>query len=228
MRSVWLAVCCVLLSAIPAWSQSQQDPENEKGFGLWLDQGVSTALAPNRSLDVEFYERFDQNMSNLYEYFVQGGPGFRVRPWLSVTPMYRYQRYPGSDTSYENRLLLNLTASVPSGRLRPSVRFLGEGRFPEGRVASARLRIRPGLDYTLPVRMARPPVVVINNEFFLVPGTNSFPAGGTYTQNRFQAGVRLPVTDSVSVRPYFLLQSVHPTTGWETNRALGISLALRF
>jgi hypothetical protein len=43
--------------------------------------------------------------------------------------------------------------------------------------------------------MARRPVLVVSNEFFIVPGTNSFAVGGSFTQNRFQVGVRLLITD---------------------------------
>jgi len=106
--------------------------------------------------------------------------------------------------------------------------MLTEGRFPENRVASARLRFRPGIDYTLPLRMARPPVVVASNEFFIVPGTNSFASGGSFTQNRFQAGIRLPMANSFSIRPYFMLQSVNRPTGWETNSIIGLSLGFKF
>jgi hypothetical protein len=49
--------------------------------------------------------------------------------------------------------------------------------------------------------MKRPPSLVLGNEFFFVPGTNSFTAGGRFTQNRFQVGVRLPITDSFSICP---------------------------
>jgi hypothetical protein len=68
---------------------------------------------------------------------------------------------------------------------------------------------------------------VVNNEFFVVPGTNSFASGGSYTQNRFQVGVRQPITDSFSMRIYFLLQSVNLPTGWDTNEIAGISIALK-
>ena len=81
-----------------------------------------------------------------------------------------------------------------------------------------------------PCRFARRgrPVVVVNNEFFIVPWNNPFANGGSsYTQNRFQIGVRLPVTDSFSIRPYYLLQSVNLPTGWDTNEIFGISLALK-
>jgi hypothetical protein len=222
--------CCIL--AVPARAQQQQepeDPENEKQIGLWLDQGISTGLSANKSLEVEFHERFDEGASNLYEYFAQGGVAFRVRPWFMLIPIYRYQRYPGNPTiAYENRLQLNLTLSTSRGPWRYNLRTLIEGRFPDNRPASARLRFRPGVDYTLPLRMARRPVLVVSNEFFIVPGNNPFANGGSsYTQNRFQVGILFPIADSFSVRPYYLLQSVNLPTGWDTNEILGISLVFK-
>jgi hypothetical protein len=224
-------LCCCLLT-VPARAQQQQppeDPEDEKQFGLWLDQGMTADLSANKSLVLEFYERFDEGASNLFEYFVQGGVAFRPSSWFTVIPIYRYQRFPGNPSQeYENRLQLNLTLSTSKGPWLPNLRTLIEGRFPEGRPASARLRFRPGVDYRLPVRLALRPTLVVNNEFFIVPGTNSFAAGGSFTQNRFQVGVRLRVSDSLSLRPYFMLQSVNLPTGWETNEIIGLSAAFRF
>jgi hypothetical protein len=75
--------------------------------------------------------------------------------------------------------------------------------------------------------MKRPPAVVVTNEFFVVPGTNSFDSGGSFTQNRFQVGIRLPLAGFASVRPYYMLQSVNRSTGWDTNGIIGLSLAFR-
>jgi len=222
-----LALFCVLPIAARAQQQLPEDPEDDKRFGLWLDQGVSAALWTNKSLEVEFHERFDEGAENLYEYFVQGGIAFRPKPWFMVLPIYRYQRYPVSATAYENRILLNFTLSRPQGTWRPNFRTLIEGRFPDNRSSSARLRFRPGIDYVLPLRTAWRPVLVVNNEFFLVPWENPYANGGSYTQNRFQIGVRLPITGSLAVRPYYLLQSVNLPLGWDTNEILGISLAYR-
>jgi len=230
-RSVLL--CAILYSfvlAVSARAQQQQpeDPEDEKKVGLWLDQAISNNLSGNKSLEVEIHERLDEGASNLFEYFVQGGVAFRMRPWLTVIPIYRYQRFPGNPAvAYENRLQLNVTVSTSRGPWRPNLRTLIEGRFPDNRTASARLRFRPGVDYTLPLPMQRRPVLVVSNEFFVVPGTNSFAAGGSFTQNRFQIGVRLPITDSLAIRPYYLLQSVNLPSGWETNEIVGISLAVK-
>jgi hypothetical protein len=225
---VLAALCCCVMSGQAKAQQTPEDPEDDKKLGLWLDQGISNDLTASKSLEIEYYERLDEVISNLYEYFVQGGVAFRVRPWLTVTPLYRYQRYPGNPTvTYENRLLLSATMSTSRGAWRPNLRTIVEGRFPDDRPASARFRFRPGVDYTLPLRMKRRPVLVVSNEFFIVPGTNSFAAGGSFTQNRFQVGVRLPITDSFSIRPYYLLQSVNLPTGWETNEIIGISLAIR-
>jgi hypothetical protein len=227
-----IAVLCSFLLLASARAQQQnepEDPENEKQIGLWLDQGISTGLSTNKSLDVEFHERFDEGASNLFEYFVQGGVAFRLRPWFTLIPIYRYQRFPGNPTlAYENRLQLNLTLSTSRGPWRPTLRTLIEGRFPDNRPASARLRFRPGVEYTLPLRVPRQPVLVVNNEFFIVAGNNPFANGGSsYTQNRFQVGVRLPIAESFSVRPYYLLQSVYLPSGWDTNEIFGISVAFR-
>ena len=227
-----IAVLCSCVLAVPARAQQQkepEDPENERQIGLWLDQGISTGLSANKSLDVEFHERFDEGASNLFEYFVQGGLAFRLRPWFTLIPIYRYQRFPGNPTIvYENRVQLNLTLSTSRGPWRPTLRTLIEGRFADNRPASARLRFRPGVEYTLPLRMPRRPVLIVSNEFFITAGNNPFANGGSsYTQNRFQVGVRLPIADSFSVRPYYLLQSVNLPSGWDKNEIFGISLAFR-
>jgi hypothetical protein len=226
-RLVMALCCCVLAVAARGQQQLPEDPEDDKRFGLWLDQGVSAALWKNKSLEIEFHERFDKGAENLYEYFVQGGIAFRPRPWFMVLPIYRYQRYPVSTTAYENRILLNLTFGRSQGTWRPNLRTLIEGRFPNDRPSSARLRFRPGIDYVLPFRRAWRPALIVNNEFFLVPWNSPYASGGSYTQNRFQVGVRLPITGSLAVRPYYLLQSVNLPAGWDTNEILGISLAYR-
>ena len=154
---------------------------------------------------------------------------FRPRQWLMVLPIYRYQRYPGDFTTpYEQRLLLNVSLTTKRGRWLPNLRTLTEGRLPANRIASARLRVRPGIEYTLPLRKTRNPVVVINNEFFIVLGANSFASNGNFTQNRFQAGLRVPITESASVRLYYMRQWVNPPTGWDSNNVIGLSIALKF
>src|SRR5262249_39104906 len=113
------------------------------------------------------------------------------------------------------------------GPWRGNLRILVAGRVPDDRPASARLRLRPGVDHTLPPRMTPRPVLVLSNEVFVVPGNNPFANRGSYTQNRFQVGIRLPVAASFSLRPYFLVQSVNLPTGWDTNEIFGISVAFR-
>jgi hypothetical protein len=223
-----VSICCALALPVSAQQQEPEDPEDEKQFGLWLDQGVSTPFSGGKSLEVEFHERLDENASNLFEYFVQGGIAFRPQSWLALIPIYRYARYPGNPSiTYENRLQFNTTLSQPKGPWRYTLRTLVEGRFPDDRPASARLRFRPGVEYTL-LRVKSRPILGVTNEFFLVPWTNPFANGGTaYTQNRFQVGVRLPVNSSFSFRPYWMLQSVNLPTGWETNEIFGLSLAFK-
>lgn len=220
---------CALSVAARAQQQEPEDPEDEKRIGLWLDQGISTPLSTSRSLEVEFHERLDEGASNLFEYFIQAGVAFRLRPWLTLIPIYRYQRFPGNPAiTYENRLQFNITLSTSRGPWRYNLRTLVEGRFPDDRPASARFRFRPGIDYTVPLRTTWRPTIVVNNEFFFVPWFNPFANGGSaYTQNRFQVGVRLPISSSLSVRPYYLLQSVNLPPGWDTNTIIGISFAYK-
>ena len=219
----------VLVTPVRAQQSKPEDPEDEKQIGLWLDQGISAGLSGNKSLEFEAHERFDENASNLLEYFFQAGVAFRPRQWLTLIPIYRYQRFPGNPAiTYENRLQFNATLSRSQGPWRYSLRTLVEGRFPDSRDASARLRFRPAIDYTLPFRTALRPVLVLSNEFFVVPWNNPFANGGTsYTQNRFQVGVRLPINDVVTVRPYYLLQSLNLPAGWDTNDIIGISLSFK-
>ena len=114
-----------------AATTAARDPEDDKQLGLWLDQGISTDLSANKSLDVEFHERFDEGASNLYEYFVQGGVAFRVRPWITLIPIYRYQRFPGNpNIAYENRLQFNATLSKSWGSWQPTLRTLSRDGFP--------------------------------------------------------------------------------------------------
>lgn len=210
---------CAMTSQARAQQRAPEDPEDDKKLGLWLDQGISSGLTPSKSLEIDFHERFDEVISNVYEYFVQAGVAFRVRPWLTVTPFYRYQRFPGNPAiAYENRLQLIATMSTSRGAWRPNLRTMVEGRFPDNRPSSARLRFRPGVEYTLPLHMKRRPVLVVSNEFFIVPGTNSFASGDNFTQNRFQVGVRLSFTDSFSIRPYYMLQSVNLPAGCGASR----------
>jgi hypothetical protein len=130
-------VLCYCLLTIPVMAQElpQQDPENERRLGLWFDQATSAGLSENKSLEFGFHQPLAEEASNLFEYFFQGGMAFRLRPWLMLLPIYRYQRYPGDTaTSHEDRLLLNLTLSTTRGRWRPVLRTLTEGRFPQNRV----------------------------------------------------------------------------------------------
>jgi len=68
----------------------------------------------------------------------------------------------------------------------------------------------------------------VSNEFFIVPWYNPFANGGSsFTQNRFQIGVRLPIADSFFVRPYYMLQSLNLPAGWDTKEVFGISLGVK-
>ena len=103
--TVLATLCCALAGQATAQQpQPPEDPEDEKQIGLWLDQGIVAGLSVSKSLELEFHERFDEGASNLFEYFLQGGVAFRLRPWIRVIPIYRYLRFPGNPSvACENR-----------------------------------------------------------------------------------------------------------------------------
>jgi hypothetical protein len=84
------------VSAVFAQAQQPkpEDPEDEKLFGLWLDQGVSVPFSGDKSLEIEFHERFDEGGSKLFEYFVQAGFAFRPRSWLTRFPFIGINGFP--------------------------------------------------------------------------------------------------------------------------------------
>jgi hypothetical protein len=225
MQSQIVLCCCLLSSALPA---QQQNSDNDRKTALWFDEEVSAALAPGRSLVFEFRQRQNNGETNPFTYSFQAGIAFVARPWLTVIPSYRYRRHPGNSSAHENRLLLNLTFSKSFGRWQPQLRTITEGRFQQNLGASARFRLRPGIDYNLPIRWPRPPVAIVNNEFFLVPDASSSGSGSSFSQNRFQVGIRFPIADSCYVLPYFLVRSAHNPTGWDTNPVFGLSIAFSF
>ena len=82
-----------------------------------------------------------------------------------------------------------------------------------------------------PCRFAwrRLPVLVVNNEFFIVPRSN--PVRQRWQQLHPEplpgGSAAVPSPDSFSVRPYYMVQSVNLPSGWDTNQIAGISLALK-
>jgi hypothetical protein len=123
--------CCLLTLVARAQQSEPEDPEDEKKIGLWLDQGISTPLTTSKSLEVEYYERLDEGGSNLFEHFIQAGVAFRPRSWLTLIPIYRYQRFPGNPAiTYENRLQFNVTLTTPRGPVAIQPTDLGRGTIP--------------------------------------------------------------------------------------------------
>jgi hypothetical protein len=146
-----------------------------------------------------------------------------------LLPIYRYQRFPANPAiSYENRLLFNVTLTTSRAPWRYSLRTLVEGRFPDDRAAFARLRFRPGLEHPLPLRTTWRPV--IGCEQRILPRPLVQPIRQRWHQlhpKPLPGGVRMPVTELVSVRPYYLLLSVNLPAGWDTNQVIGISMAFK-
>lgn len=211
-------ITLVLLAPSAVLAQTPPAPSTDNE--LWLDQNLSLGLSPRTKLELSTVQRLDRGASNLFEAFWEAGLDVRVRPWLSVMPAFRHIRNEPfrTEARYENRMMLNVTAGIRRGRWRPDLRMRLEGRFTEDRAARLRIRLRPRVQYTLPVGGARQPVLGVHNEFFLDAHT------GSYVRNRVQAGVELPLAQHFSVRPYYMLESNRIAVGWDHDNVWGLSL----
>ena len=119
-----MGVLCFALTLAARAQQPEppEDPEDEKQFGLWLDQGISSAFSSNKSLEVEFHERFDENGSNCLRVFRPGWNRLssladpRYNALLSVPAFSRQSqrriRKP-SDTQHHTQQIQRPTPSQP-------------------------------------------------------------------------------------------------------------------
>jgi hypothetical protein len=75
---VLASLCCFAMYGQARAQQvtAPEDPEDDKKLGLWLDQGFSIGLTSNKSLEIEVHERYDEVISNFYEYFCRAALHF--------------------------------------------------------------------------------------------------------------------------------------------------------
>jgi len=191
---------------------------------LWLDQNISLHLSPKTSLQIVFAERANEGASDLFQVYGQVGVAIQATPWLVLAPAYRHDRHdpfdPGS--RYEHRPLLDVTARRPQGALRPVLRTRFEGRFFENQDGFLRLRIRPGLDYTLPLESRFRPGLLVDDEVFYDFRADSL------NRNRLRAGVSIRLTDHFSLRPYYMLESNRLPAAWDHDNIWGLSLIWKY
>lgn len=198
---------------------------------LWFDETFSVTLSPRTALRLHFNQRLRDSASDLFEATFQAGVAFKLRPWLTLYPAFQHTRHdPSHPTSrFENRPMLNFELQTQRGRWQPSARGRFEGRFFEHQPAFLRVRLRPGLQYNLPVGWPRhgrgwqrPPGLVVNNEFFFDTRADR------YNRNKVLVGVSLPVTAHLSLLPYYMLLSNRPAAAWTHANVWGLSLSWRY
>ncbi|MFQ5818146.1 MAG: DUF2490 domain-containing protein [Terriglobia bacterium] len=208
------------MSFFAASSVAAQEVDNE----LWIDQNFSFTLSPRTALRLQHVNRFDENVSNFATSFLQVGVRFKVRSWLSLTPWFRHLRANPFDANsrFENRLLLDAGFATRRGRWHPNLRARFERRFIEAQKAFFRFRIRPGVQYKLPVRWQRRPALDFANELSYDTRADRL------NRNRFRVGILLPATAKFSLRPYYMVESNRLPTRWDHDNIWGVSLYWNF
>ena len=208
-----LFLACLVLLAQPASAQGW-----DKEF--WLDQRFSFSLSPKTFLMLRFSEKANQNVSRLFETYVELDVGFHAKPWLTVMPgFFHFRTDPfQSNARFENRPQLAILLHTRRGRWRPNLRSTLEGRFLQDDPGFLRFLFSPGVEYNLSTYRDRPLVFVLTNEF----GFDS--RSGRFSRDRFQAGISLPATNRFSIFPYYLIESNRLPGLWDHDNIWGLSL----
>lgn len=210
----------LLFLALVAQNTAAQNRDNE----LWLTETFSFGLSPKTRLDFRLEQRVNENVSNLLQAFVETGISFQARPWLNLVPGFRFVRHEPFKTEarFENRPQLDVLMHRRWSSWRAELRTRFEGRFIEGESGSLRIRVRPGIQYTLPVRKGNPPAILIDNDLFFDP------QGGGYNRNRLRVGVSLPISSRLSWTPYYMVESNRLPALWDHDNIWGLVFSWRY
>ena len=170
-------------------------------------------------LRLRLSQRADENVSHLFEAFVQVDIGFHVRPWLTLMPGFLHDRQDplNQKSRFENRPQLAILLYTRRERWRPNLQVLVEGRFLQDEPGFARFPLRPGVEYDLLTYRERPVVVFFSNEF-------AFDSrAGRFSRNQFQVGISLPATRRFSINTYYLIESKRLRDLWDHHNIWGLS-----
>ena len=208
-----LILACTILFPRPA---AAQDWDQE----LWLDQRFSFGLSRMTFARVRLLQGANDNVSHLFNTFVEVNVGFHVRPWLTLMPGFRHDRVNplGRVSSHENRPQFATIFQTQWGRWKPNLRFLFEGRFLPNEPGFLRFLPQPGVEYTLSSYRDRPVVLYFTNEFAFDSRT------GRFSRNRFQVGFSLPAARSFSIVPSYMIESIRAPGLWDHDNVWGLSL----
>ena len=212
-----IGLLCLVLLAPPA-------PAQDRDQEIWIEQRFSYSLSQKTFLRFRLFQGANDNISHLFETFVQMDFGLHVRPWLTLMPGFLHDRQDpfGRNSRFENRPQLTIFLHTRRGRWRPNLRLTVEGRFLQQGPGFVRFLSQPSVEYVLSTYKARPLLLFLANEFAVDSRTSRF------SRNRFQIGLSLPATEHFSIIPYYMSESNRLPELWDHDNIWGLILGWHF
>lgn len=205
---VWIAV---LISMFPQSGYARDD------WHSWnmvtLDKDFKRPL----SFHLFSEQRLRDNFSSAYLYNVATGLRWKASRYFDAGPFFLYESAKNTAGSryYENRYYLEANLKLPGKRLTWSDRNRIEYR---NRNTTDLWRYRNRLKVSLNTGKVSP---YVSNEIFWDM------TGHELNQNRFSAGISLPLEKHLQLTLYYLLQSTRAGSDWNENHALGVILGIK-
>ncbi len=197
----------------------------EDDFRYWSQ--YSFKLLDTQKVDVSVFTegRFYDDASEDGLHLVQPKVSYDFWPNLTLGTNYCYIGYKsGGEYRYQHRAELEINPHFKLGsRLKFYNRNRIEFRWIEGR-GSHNTRSRHRLGLTWPIKEHRwVKDIYCNSEFFYNWAEND------YDENRtIPIGLTLKVTDKVSLKTYYMVQSQSRNNDWHSNQILGTLLVVKF
>ncbi len=102
-RIGWAIVVCSITVLSPA-----QDGKVVRDLGLWSGMGVEKTIMKDWTFSLKQELRLKKDITEINNYFTQGGISYRINRNFSVEGSFRYTRDKNDDGSYDNRSRYNL------------------------------------------------------------------------------------------------------------------------
>jgi len=191
---------------------------------LWTELKWKRKLSSSQSIFGGGYTRFRRNFGEFYKQSGYLGFSQKILPWLKGEPVYLFEfseRPRVHDEVHEHRIFLNLIPFAHLGRFSVENRHRMEFRHING---SDDWRYRTRAKVSLPLfKESRWEIIpFIWDEVFY-----GFRAG-ELGRNRFSLGTEKPLTKTLSLELYYLVESNKTGSDWAEFHAVGSSLSFSF